>query len=275
MASESPKDGPGDKYIVLVLAGMEHFIAAEYRNRLQKMCDFVRVTVCSPRYLIDTNAKEIKDDGTKSAFGMPCGYGHAAVGKLIVETTATPQDVRAVPYAQALFAFLYAPMNDTYKGGVDISDGPFGAQRFYLQDDKDTQLLGLKALLREPNVTAATWTRAVQLWRRCMSIWGNIDTKQRLKTDMEGRHSLCGQSEAASIGTEAKMKVTYRASCVRDGPHSFKSIDALNLLGGAVKAFNPDWIVNLNKPDAEAVAIINREHVIFGKLCGKGCICCK
>eukprot|EP00041_Stephanoeca_diplocostata_P035262 m.1236376 g.1236376 ORF g.1236376 m.1236376 type:complete len:598 (+) comp24666_c0_seq8:232-2025(+) len=254
-----------DKYLVLVLAGMEHFIAAEYEKQLRAVCDFVRVSVCSPRYLIDTNAKEIEGDCSESAFGMPCGYGHAAVGKLIIETSATPQDIRAIPYAQALFAFLYAPLDDTYKGGIDIPLGPFGTQRFYLGDDKETQLLGLKALLREPNISEHTWTRAVQLWKRCMLLWGDPDTKQLVQKTVGGiKNTMQSNSAGAVPSTCSDLMVSYRASCVRDGPHAFKSIDALGLLGGVVKAFNPDWKVNLNEPNAEVVTIVNREHVVFG-----------
>ncbi|KAF4668357.1 THUMP domain-containing protein 3 [Perkinsus chesapeaki] len=71
------------------------------------------------------------------------------------------------------------------------------------------------------------------------------------------------------VGIERGEAYAFRASCVRDGLHDFKSYDVMRTMGHAVLMRHPDWSVSLGYPDLEYVGIVFDRSVFLGIVVGK------
>ena len=61
-----------------------------------------------------------------------------------------------------------------------------------------------------------------------------------------------------------EKEINFRASCLRDGQHTFKSVELAAMLGAFIHVNYPTYRVNLRAFDMEMVAIVLQDHVILG-----------
>lgn len=98
-------------------------------------------------------------------------------------------------------------------------------------------------------IPPARWTAALALWHRARG--GAVPV---------GMGDTHGDADPARTA-----QYTFRASCVRDGPHAFKSTDCYAMLADAfLEATDAPCTANLDAPDCEVVAIIMWDHVVVG-----------
>ncbi|KAF4652558.1 THUMP domain-containing protein 3 [Perkinsus olseni] len=71
------------------------------------------------------------------------------------------------------------------------------------------------------------------------------------------------------VGIDAESVHTFRASCVRDGHHDFKSYDVMRTMGHAVLMRHPTWTVSLGYSEVEFVGIVFDRSVFIGIAVGK------
>lgn len=98
-------------------------------------------------------------------------------------------------------------------------------------------------------IPPARWTAALALWHRARG--GAVPV---------GMDDTRGDADPGRTA-----QYTFRASCVRDGPHAFKSTDCYAMLADAfLEATDAPCTANLDAPDCEVVAIIMWDHVVVG-----------
>mmetsp|Transcript_4671 Transcript_4671/g.3826 ORF Transcript_4671/g.3826 Transcript_4671/m.3826 type:complete len:167 (-) Transcript_4671:7-507(-) len=90
---------------------------------------------------------------------------------------------------------------------------------------------------------------------------------RRIETIMYEQSSWDAAEEI--VGIDRDKPYAFRASCVRDGQHDFKSYDVMRTMGHAVLMRHPDWSVSLGYPDLEYVGIVFDRSVFLGIVVGK------
>eukprot|EP00039_Didymoeca_costata_P001925 m.56292 g.56292 ORF g.56292 m.56292 type:complete len:505 (+) comp11029_c0_seq2:202-1716(+) len=231
-----------DEYLLVVLGGLENVAARRVARDLSP--DTVNITVLSPDITCDgtgymVNTKTPEDGKANSAepnryhYGVPCCEGQAGCGKLLLRTNANPARVQSLSCVQCVLAFVHAT-----DPGVPVE---------HLLDIQ--QSVALDAILRvTEDISIPLLNKSLALWERHMEIVGSDEVKEALKT-----HGSVLQNSHVSM----------RASCVRDGKHSFKSVDASPVLAGVLLKKFP-WRVQMIRANLEIVAIILHGHVCIG-----------
>lgn len=135
-----------------------------------------------------------------------------------------------LPWAQSVMALVW-----TSGEGRD-SDGLAATM---LTSEKAEAVAAFASLVS--TVDHNRWHAALRLWEQCQRALGG--------------------SRAMSEGEIP----TFRASCVRDGPHSFKSTDCYAIIADAfLSAADSNWKVGLEAPDMEVVGVVLWDHIVLG-----------
>ncbi|DAZ94382.1 TPA: hypothetical protein N0F65_001116 [Lagenidium giganteum] len=178
-------------YLLLVLGGLEFLAVEEIRAKLQ----VEYLEVCSiqedPKY---PHIKVLQ--------------GEAAVGRILLRTTSSPEEIKQLQSVQSVLGFLVKSDAIHAEG----AEGPVQIAKM---------------------VCEADWAPALALWK------------------------------AHVPKVRDHNAPTFRASCVRDGRHTFKSVDIAGEVGAEV-INKYGWQVNLTQFDLEVVCIVFNHHLIAG-----------
>eukprot|EP00752_Nemacystus_decipiens_P012903 g11421.t1 len=266
-----------DWYVALCLGGMQAAVKADIERHVAACDQIAEVRMFNE----DCGGAPVLFEGVHD--------GQAGVGKLLVQTDASPETLRSLRCVQALFALVAhaesldigLPTNPPGAGGgllrnhesAAIPDSQERASEAAPATDSncsEAALARLESLVTE----APLWPAAIKVWKRYRASEtqrsvaasaadpvGVGSTRPREHVDLS---RVAKEETSLDVGDVDVTRLKFRFSVVRDGRHPFGSVEASPRLGGAVWSVNPGWTVDLKQYDVEVVAVILERSVVVG-----------